>query len=188
MFLGRGTHWKSNSPSKASSRHWISKHIYKTGSFILLYLVASWPSGGSQVPPGHNNKPVAAERCLRLQGASCKCKHKGTPCLPRHSVRLGGSISLGLCRSFLTGLPASRSPPCLWPTHSTGSPFWNAQHFPAQLITLMAGREMTGTLWTSCHSLKKNRIKGKNQTNLMTSPALPVCKNPHREEPCYLTP
>lgn len=122
VFLGRGTHWKSNSPSKASSRHRISKHIYKTGSFILLYLVASWPSSGSQVPPGHNNKPVASERCLRSRGPPANANTKAPLVSQRHPVRQRrGSISLGLCRSFLTGLPAS-GPPAFAPlTHGESS-------------------------------------------------------------------
>lgn len=81
-FPGGAAHWKSNSPSKRQADTEKANRAIN-GSFILPYLVASRPSGGSQVPPGHKNKPAAPV------GPS-KCKHKGPLVCRRSSVRLEG--------------------------------------------------------------------------------------------------
>lgn len=100
-----------------------SKHSHKSGSFLLLYLVASCTSGGSQVPPGHKNKLVTSEGCLQLQWALLKCRQEGSPCLQEIICKAGRQQllrSLQELPNWLACLQVSLTLPRL---HSTESPF-----------------------------------------------------------------
>lgn len=112
-----------------------SKHSHKSGSFLLLYLVASCTSGGSQVPPGHKNKLVASEGCPQLQWAFWNADRKAALVYKRSSAKLEGSSllwSLQELPNWLACLQVSLTLPRL---HSTESPFWNAQHFSSCIIS-----------------------------------------------------